>query len=368
MRILTGIDAPFQPFGGSLLCANDWYSNLPDDVEVRFLTLPPPDGTEKWWSIKDVIMLDIEKAYYPADYPVYVEKLKSILKKQIEEFKPDIIHCQHLNYGLSRAFAELETNIPRIGICHGTDVQIATSIPFFKDNLDYICSHLDLLVFPNQTMKNDFFEVYDHPKPYVINALGIPDRYFDAVPRMLTFDGSRSLQLLYAGRLLAWKGADIAVESMAYVRRDIALTVIGNEDQKGYKAGMEIFVADNALASKVTFISQLARDDLLAVFSRYDVIIFPSRSLEAFSLTAVEAQAKGIPVLYHAGGGITDTVGSGGIMIEDNTPKGVAKLLDVLYTEPQILLEAQQRGYKNAEKYRLSASQERLFNLSYQFL
>jgi len=364
MRILTGIDVPFKPFGGSLLCANDWYSNLPENVEVRFLTLPPPEGTDKWWTIEDVTMLDIEKVYTPEGFRGYVDQLKVLVQKQIDEFKPDVIHCQHLNYGLSRAITELNVDIPLIGICHGTDAQIATQYPFFKENLDFICDNLDLLVFPNETMKDDFFKVYGKEKPYAINALGIPDSYFDATPARIPFDGKRQLKALYAGRLLAWKGADIAVEAMKYVSNDISLTVIGNEDQKNFRSQLLEFVKSNQLEDRVQFKDQLPRDELLRAFLDYDVIIFPSRSLEAFSLTVVEAQVKGLPVVYNPGGGITDTVGDAGIAITENTPMGLATLLDSLYKNPEALVKLQNAGYKNAEKYRVSSSQERLFALS----
>jgi len=364
MKILTGIDVPFQPFGGSLLVANDWYSNLPADVEVRFLTLQPPTGVEKWWDIKDVVFLDIEKKRGIEEFPGYIARLRKYVQEQIDDFKPDVIHCQHLNYGLSRAIAEIETDIPRIGICHGTDVQIATTSNFFRDNLIAICDAMDLLLVPNQTMANDFFAVYGQEKPHKINALGIPDKYYSNTPRTLNYDGKRPLELLYAGRLLAWKGADIAVESMKYTTRDVNLTVIGNEDEAGYKQGMQTFVDANNLNNRVAFREQLDRDALLAEFSKFDAIILPSRSLEAFSLTVVEAQSQGIPVIYNPGGGITDTVGNGGIRITDNTPRGVAELLDGICGFPEILRDAQARGYRNAEKYRASTSQKNLFAIS----
>jgi glycosyltransferase involved in cell wall biosynthesis len=363
MRILTGIDVPFNPFGGSLICTDDWYSDLPDDVEVRYLTLPPTVN-EKWWSIKDVVLLDVEKSRTPDGFMDYVEKLKILLQEQINDFKPDVIHCQHLNYGLSRAIAELETDIPCIGICHGTDVQTATGNAFFKDNLIKICDAMDMLVFPNQTMADDFFSLYGKKAPYIISPLGIPDEYFDITPRNALLNTDRPLQLLYAGRLLAWKGADIAVESMAHITHDAKLTVIGNEDQAGYVDMMHSTVREYKLEDRVTFRPQLSRKELLDEFINYDVIILPSRSLEAFSLTVVEAQAKGLPVIFNPGGGITDTVGESGIKISDNSPKGVAKLIDELCENPTLLYEARSRGYDNAVKYKLSSSKERLFSIS----
>jgi glycosyltransferase involved in cell wall biosynthesis len=364
MKILTGIDVPFAPFGGSLICCDDWYSNLPDGVEVRFLTLPPPEGQEKWWSIEDVVMLDIQKARTQDGFLEYVDRLQKAVEEQIEDFKPDVIHCQHLNYGLSRAIANIQTDIPRIGICHGTDVQTAVANEFFKENLTKICDAMDLLLFPNQHMTDDFFKVYGKPKSHLINPLGIPDRFFDNVAQRPTYDGSRPLQLLYAGRLLEWKGPDIAVESMDHVKQPVELTVIGNEDQKGFKQRLTDFVVVHHLEDRITFKDQLPREELLRAFRDFDAIVFPSRKLEAFSLTVVEAQAVGLPVIYFPGGGITDTVGDSGIVITDNTPEGLARLLDEIHDRPELLQDAQQAGYRNAERYRISTSRKKLFDIT----
>ncbi|HUB93596.1 MAG TPA: glycosyltransferase family 4 protein [Verrucomicrobiae bacterium] len=363
MKILTGIDVPFIPFGGSLICCDNWYSDLPGDVEVRFLALRPPSD-ERWWSIKDVKLLDIVKIKTPEAFPQYVTDLRKLVEEEIADFKPDILHCQHLNYGLSRAFVDIQTDVPKLGICHGTDVQAATAYPFLHDNLIHICDGLDELVFPNQTMADDFFDVYPRQKKYVINPLGIPDRYYPETLTPPSFDGKRRLEVLYAGRLLAWKGADIAVEAMSHITEDMHLTVIGNEDEAGYVASMQTFIREHHLEDKVTFIPQLPRDDLLKAFSQYDVMVLPSRKLEAFSLTVIEAQAMGLPIIYGSGGGIVDTAGNGGIMLEKNTPEELAKVLTELYHSPALLSKLQHKGFTNAQSYKLSGSKDRLFELS----
>lgn len=363
MRILTGIDASFRPFGGSLLCCNDWYSDLPDEVEVRFMALQPPSD-EHWWSIKDVVLFDIPRAKSAEDFLPHVAQLRMLVEQQIAEFQPDIIHCQHLNYGLSRTFVDIQTDIPKFGICHGTDVQAATTSPMFHDNLTHICDRLDELMFPNQIMANDFFAVYPRKKEYVINPLGIPDKYYPASLTPPSFDGKRRLEVLYAGRLLAWKGADIAVNAMAHVTENMHLTIIGNEDQAGYMESMQADVQEHKLEDKVTFIPQLPRDELLEAFSRYDIMVFPSRKLEAFSLTVIEAQTKGLPIIYGTGGGIVSTAGGGGIMLEKNTPEYLAKVLDNLYRTPAVLSDLQRKGFENAQNYKLSRSKKHLFELS----
>jgi glycosyltransferase involved in cell wall biosynthesis len=368
MKILTGIDVPFRPFGGSLLYCDDLYSDLPEDVEVRFLTLHPPEVQAKWWNMKDVVFLDVEKQYGPEAFPGYTAALREAVEEQVADFQPDIIHSQHLNYGLSRVFADMAEDIPKIGICHGTDVQIATQFPFFRDNLNRICDNMDALVFPNQNMLDDFNQVYDGTATSLINPLGIPDKYYEYQDKPVTFDGQRTLRVLYAGRLLNWKGADVAVQAMAHVKHDVSLTVIGNEDEKGYKDSMLQFVAGNKLQDKVRFIEQLDREELFKTFGEYDVIVFPSKGVEAFSLTLIEAQIHGLPVMAADSGGIVNTMGGSGLLITDNTPETWARELDNIYGNPSTLQDLQRHGYANAENYRLSLSQQKLFDISRQLI
>ena len=238
MKILTGIDIPFLPSSGSPIICNDWYSNLPPDIEVRFLTLPPKNSkSENWWSIEDVVFLDIEKKKSIEEFPQYVKTLKKEVEQQIKAFEPDIIHCQHLNFGLSMAIAELDNySIPKIGICHGTDVQLATKSEFFLNNMKFIRSKMDLLLFPTPNMAKDYFKYDNCQKDHVVISHGIPDEAYsqNATPPEPDWT-SRPFKILYAGRLTSFKGVDKVVSSMRYLDEDVQLTVIGNEDESGYK-------------------------------------------------------------------------------------------------------------------------------------
>jgi glycosyltransferase involved in cell wall biosynthesis len=102
----------------------------------------------------------------------------------------------------------------------------------------------------------------------------------------------------------------------------------------------------------------------MRAFADYDIVVFPSRRLEAFSLTVVEAQAKGLPVIINPGGGISDTVGDSGIRLQACTPQSLAATLDSVYENPRLLMELQAKGFDNAAKYKLSASKKRLLDLS----
>lgn len=364
MKILTGIDILFHPFGGSPIICNDWYSNLPDDVEVKFLALKPTDASyNSWWTMKDVTFLKTEKTKASSEYSNYLRNLYKEVSQITADYKPDVIHAQHLNFGLSRVFSDIDPNIPKLGICHGTDVQWAMKEEFFEQNLIYIADHLDELLFPAENMAKDFFDIYKKKKKYVINPHGIPDKYYVSKLVPPTFDGKRELKVLYAGRLLSIKGAHIIVEAMKHTSKHISLTILGNEDETGYVEKLRSIIEANSLKN-VVFKSQVHRDTLISLFKDFDLIVFPSIALEAFSLTTIEAQAAGLPVAYALAGGIVNAVGDSGMVIDPNTPQQLAELLNSIFDNPSLLNQYQIKGYDNALNFKMSKRRETLFRIT----
>ncbi len=359
MKILSGVDIPFNPFGGSPIICDDWYSNLPDGTEVRFLTMP--STTNKWWRMPNVQFLETLKVRDPKLYPDYIRELNKEVIKIIDEYKPDVIHMQHLNFGLSRSFVEVAPTIPKIGICHGTDTQVAKQFDFFRENLIEIADKSDVLVFPAEIMAQDFFSVYGKEKAYEVIPHGLPS---EAFAKHIVHKPQDTLKFLYAGRLNHYKGADIAVEAMSYLDFYAILDVIGDEDETAYKAKLEGMIGKLKIEDRVTLHPKILREQLWDRFSDYDVILIPSRSLEAFSLTAVEAQARGLVVIYGNGGGIKNVVGDSGICIEDNTALTLADKLKRIQSDRSILDTYRKLGYKNAQKYKLENQVMALLDLS----
>ena len=363
MKILTGIDIPFDPFGGSPIICNDWYSEIAKNHEVLFLTMPPT--TSEWWTIPDVRMLKTPKVRDPQEYPAYIERLNEEVQKIVEEFGPDVIHMQHINFGLSRSFIEVAANVPKIAICHGTDTQVAKQSKYFANNMTMIADNADVLVFPSRQMAGDFFEIYDKKKKHRVFPHGLPASVF-AKHSVHSFDGK--LKLLYAGRLNTYKGADIALQAVAMMPKElVSIDIYGAEDESGYLDRLKSIIRENDMKN-VELHDQIERMKLLDKFSEYDCILIPSRELEAFSLTAVEAQARGLVVVYGNGGGIKSVIGSSGICIHDNAPSTLELILKKIISNPTSLKEYRKLGYKNAGKYKLSKQIDSLLSLSVELI
>ena len=62
------------------------------------------------------------------------------------------------------------------------------------------------------------------------------------------------------------------------------------------------------------------QEDILPVFSRSRAVIMPSLWLEAWGRVASEAQAVGLPVVARSVGGLPESVGPGGVLMQPDAP------------------------------------------------
>lgn len=106
-------------------------------------------------------------------------------------------------------------------------------------------------------------------------------------------DTSRK-KLLFAGRLVYYKGADVLIEAMRNVQ-DAELFMIGS-------GSLERTLKDRVrrwnLSDRVHFLGTLPRAELLAAYYDCDIFVFPSvAKSETFGLCQLEAMFYGKPVI-----------------------------------------------------------------------
>lgn len=99
--------------------------------------------------------------------------------------------------------------------------------------------------------------------------------------------------VLFVGRLVYYKGADVLVRAMAGVDADLVIVGSGPLD-----ADLRRLAADLGVAARTTFVAAPGDDELAAWYHAADVFCLPSvaRS-EAFGLVQIEAHACGTPVV-----------------------------------------------------------------------
>ena len=119
------------------------------------------------------------------------------------------------------------------------------------------------------------------------------------------FGGTRTADVLFVGRLVAWKGPMLALRSFRYVRNGQAKLVFCGE---GYeRARIQRAAHRWGIADRVSFVGWLPRDALLSRLATAGALLHPALHEEA-GLCVAEALALGTPAVCLAHGGPAEIV------------------------------------------------------------
>jgi D-inositol-3-phosphate glycosyltransferase len=166
--------------------------------------------------------------------------------------------------------------------------------------------------------------------------------------------GDDGPELLFVGRLQPLKGPDVAVRTLAEVRRTVPsarLRIVGGASGTGRgTTGPDEL---RALATELGVADGLHLEpaqDQSALAARYraaDVVLVPSRS-ETFGLVALEAQACGTPVVAADVAGLEAVVGAGGTLVPGHDPADHAAAVVRYLTDPRAAADAAAAGIATA--------------------
>jgi glycosyltransferase involved in cell wall biosynthesis len=136
--------------------------------------------------------------------------------------------------------------------------------------------------------------------------------------------------LLFLGRLIPRKGADILIDAFAQAcPTEGRLVIAGPEGEPGYLAHLSERAGDAGVKSRVIFTGALYDDAKAAVMADADVFVLPSR-YENFANSAAEAVSSGIPVIITDACGIRSLIdGRAGLVIaaEQQALAGAIRML-----------------------------------------
>ena len=120
--------------------------------------------------------------------------------------------------------------------------------------------------------------------------------------------GSAEPVVLFLGRLIPRKGADILIDAFAEsCPKSGRLVIAGPEGEPGYHAVLSKRAQEAGIKSRVIFTGPLYDDAKMEVLADSDIFVLPSR-YENFANSAAEAMACGIPVI------VTETCGIGSLV------------------------------------------------------
>jgi len=173
--------------------------------------------------------------------------------------------------------------------------------------------------------------------------------------------------LLFAGRLQALKGLDVAIRAVACSAHRPRLVVVGGPsglEGRAHEAHCRALVAELGLSDRVLFRPPQPHHLLSSYYRAADVCLVPSRS-ESFGLVALEAAACGTPVVAAGVGGLIDLVEDGrtGYLVEGRDPAAFAAAIDSLIGDPALAASMGAAAAARARRYTWSTTAARLRRL-----
>jgi glycosyltransferase involved in cell wall biosynthesis len=135
------------------------------------------------------------------------------------------------------------------------------------------------------------------------------------LPRRTLHDPVR---FLYVGRLLYWKGINIALRAFAQIVKELPNARFSIRGEGREQSRLEEYIAQYHLQNRVDFIPRLPRQELFDLYNSHDLFMFTSLH-DSGGFAALEALAHGMPVVCLDLGGPKNLITpNSGLMIKTN--------------------------------------------------
>jgi colanic acid/amylovoran biosynthesis glycosyltransferase len=277
------------------------------------------------------------------------------LRRLLRRVDPSVVHAHFAHNGLLAAMAA-DGSCPVLVTYHGYDV---LQLPL-REGWDAFRA---LLRGTHGVVHSSFLEehVDRHLDVHLHRVtLGVDGKRFGGANRDDRWPDV--LRLLTVGRLVPQKGQGIAIEALANLRSepralDANLTVIGDGPNL---SRLQDLAKQLAVEDHVRFAGPQPPQAVADAMSKADLLLVPSVERdgwqESFCLVAVEGMASGLAVIGTATGGLAETIGSGGFVVEPDDPVALARrVLSIIEDEGRSAIELRAR----AQAARFSSEQMR---------
>ena len=142
----------------------------------------------------------------------------------------------------------------------------------------------------------------------------------------------RDAELIFVGRLVSDKGADVLLAAMQLLDSKPRLTIAGDGPER---RKLEEQAAAAELTAQIDFVGSQNSYELAALLQRHRILIVPSRWSEPFGIVALEAIACGCVVIGSSGGGLPEAIGPCGVTVPNGDARALADAISDLLANPE---------------------------------
>ncbi|MCL5795149.1 MAG: glycosyltransferase family 4 protein [Patescibacteria group bacterium] len=270
---------------------------------------------------------------------IYQSYLKQIITV-VEEFKPDIIHANHICFmSWAASYIKALYKIGYVITCHGSDVENATMdrrfVPLGRDALSRADSIIDVSGHTKKWMLKVFGRRLARKTRVIPGGIDVSN-YLKPIPtqkieKKYHLDNKKII--IFVGRLIANKGVDYLIKAANKIKGEIYIFGSGSEKENLVK------YAKARKAKNVHFMGYFGKeyiDELRQFYRRANVVVVPSVWDEPLGLVVLEAMVCGTPVVATKKGGIPLAIKDNynGLLIRARSAKAISYAVNKILKDP----------------------------------
>lgn len=144
----------------------------------------------------------------------------------------------------------------------------------------------------------------------------------------------RTEDLLFVGRLVPDKGADLLLSALADLRQQgvrPGLTLVGSGPGETH---LRDTARELGLGEQVRFAGSKNAPEVARLMRGHRVLVIPSRWNEPFGVVALEGIAAGCYVIGSAGGGLSEAIGPAGATVPNGNPEALTEAIATALQNP----------------------------------
>ncbi len=273
-----------------------------------------------------------------------------VVKEMIDAFEPDFCLMGNIDFiGYLIVEALTEASIPIVH-CIGNPTPglpkgYRPSASFYRSG--------PASEFLSKALSNDDYPVSRpevlYPGARIDDFIRLKDPAFD-VPR-----------IAFASILMPYKGADTLVDALILLHENgihFQATMAGYASDDDYLNVLKSKARSSGLGDSIVFPGLLDRKELIRLFARSNILVFPSIVDEAFGITQVEGMASGLAVVTSATGGASEVVRDGvdGLHFEKGDACDLAMKIASLVADPEAWARYAKNGQDRSKQFSVSAT------------
>jgi teichuronic acid biosynthesis glycosyltransferase TuaC len=256
--------------------------------------------------------------------------LYSALRRIVEEERIDLVVAHATHYGWGAFLLWKKLGLPYVVVSHGSDVhQLHKGPNRAYQEAKRILENAQKALFVSKFLMNRCIDLgIDCDGEVIPNGFRPPK----IQPVKKNFE---DFVLGFVGGLIEIKRARFLPDILEKVLLHIPtarMVLVG--DGSG-RIEVEKAIEEKNLQEKIQLLGRVDHQKVMATIAGLDVLLLPSRN-EGMGIVILEANSQGVPVVGSANGGIPETLGDGGLLVEDGPQwiEDFAQAIIKLHHEP----------------------------------